>query len=119
MTNSIDNCTANFISLPGLGNLPINTDLHLLHSTSDSKFTTGQNGVRTIIATGDGKVEFVAFEEHTLAFVGSALGYPAYYPVHPVKMEKPLTAVLMDLDGTSVRSEEFWVWIIQIGRSHV
>ena len=43
----------------------------------------------------------------------SALGYPAYYPVHPVSLEKPVRAVLMDLDGTSVRSEDFWVGIIQ------
>ena len=69
--------------------------------------------MRSITATGDGKVEFVAFAGHTLAYVTSALGYPAYYPVHPVQMESPLQAVLMDLDGTSVRSEGFWVWIIQ------
>ena len=42
------------------------------------------------------------------------MGYPAYYPVHPVKLEKPVQAVLMDLDGTSVHSEEFWIWIIQL-----
>jgi beta-phosphoglucomutase-like phosphatase (HAD superfamily) len=30
-----------------------------------------------------------------------------------VRIEKPVQAVLMDLDGTSVRSEAFWVWIIQ------
>ena len=24
-----------------------------------------------------------------------------------------IKAVLMDLDGTSVRSEEFWIWIIE------
>jgi beta-phosphoglucomutase-like phosphatase (HAD superfamily) len=41
-----------------------------------------------------------------------------------VSIEKPLKAVLMDLDGTSVRSETFWVWIIQqsiaslLGNSH-
>jgi len=114
MTKSMNNCIKNIISLPGLGNLPTDTGLRLLNSTSDKRFSVGRNGVRDIIATGDGKVEFVAFDDHTLAFVGSALGYPAYYPVHPVKMEKPLTVVLMDLDGTSVRSEEFWIWIIQL-----
>jgi len=31
------------------------------------------------------------------------------------KIEKPVKAVLMDLGGTSVRSEEFWIWIIQKG----
>jgi beta-phosphoglucomutase-like phosphatase (HAD superfamily) len=114
MTNSLDNYSEKIISLPGLGDLPTDAGLRILYKTSDDRFVVGKNGVRTIIATGDGKVEFVAFDEHTLAFVGSALGYPAYYPVHPVKMEKPLAAVLMDLDGTSVRSEEFWIWIIQL-----
>ena len=65
------------------------------------------------MATGDRRVEFIAFAERTLAYVHSALGYPAYYPLHPVAMQRPIQAVLMDLDGTSVRSEEFWIWIIE------
>lgn len=68
----------------------------------------------SITATGDRKVEFIAFENHSLAYVKSSMNYPAYYPVHPVSMVRPVKAVLMDLDGTSVRSEEFWVWIIQM-----
>ena len=60
-----------------------------------------------IAATGDGKVEFIGYENHTLALVYSSLGYPAYYPVRPVLLRQPLKAVLMDLDGTSVHSEAF------------
>ena len=41
------------------------------------------------------------------------MGYPAYYPVHPVEIHRPIKAVLMDLDGTSVRSEQFWMGIIE------
>lgn len=81
---------------------------------SDGQFTAGKEGVQTIIATGDRKVEFIAFEDCTIAYVRSALGYPAYYPVHDVRMESPVRAVLMDLDGTSVHSEAFWIWIIQL-----
>jgi beta-phosphoglucomutase-like phosphatase (HAD superfamily) len=58
-------------------------------------------------------VEFVGFDAHTLALIKSSMGYPAYYPVQPLE-EAPLKAVLMDLDGTTVHSEEFWVWIIQL-----
>ncbi len=84
-----------------------------LPACSDGRFAVGRDGVISVHATGDRKVEFIAFADHTLAYVASALGYPAYYPVHPVALERPVRAVLMDLDGTSVHSEGFWIWIIE------
>lgn len=78
----------------------------------DGKFCTGKDGVKAIWRTGDQKVELICFEDRTLAYVHSSVGYPAYYPVHPVKKET-VKAVLMDLDGTTVKSEEFWIWIIE------
>jgi len=85
-----------------------------LKKTSDGRFCVDGTTVNAILSTGDKKVEFVFFDNHILAYVKSAMGYPAYYPVRLVEMKKPVTAVLMDLDGTSVRSEEFWIWIIQL-----
>lgn len=99
--------------IPGLDLAPGAEGLVPLTETADGRFRVNEAGVRTIAATGDRKVEFVAFATHTLACARSALGYPAYYPVHPVAIQYPLQAVLMDLDGTSVRSEGFWTWIIQ------
>ncbi len=81
--------------------------------TSDHLFTGQKEGVDAVYATGDGKVELVVFENHTLAHVKSSLGYPAYYPVKPVQADCPVKAVLMDLDGTTVKSEEFWIDIIR------
>lgn len=101
------------IEVPGLGHIGPDSGLVGINRCSDGCFETGQNGVNAILATGDRKVEFIVFEEKTLAFVKSNMGYPAYYPVLPVQLEKPVKAVLMDLDGTTVRSEEFWIWIIQ------
>lgn len=101
------------ISIPHLGNFSAGDGLVVLPACSDGRFVAGENGVAAIVATGDGKVEFIAFADHTLAYVNSSLGYPAYYPLHPVRLQKPVRAVLMDLDGTSVHSESFWVWIIQ------
>lgn len=101
------------INIPGIGEISENSGFIPLEICSDKKFRAGSGGVVSITATGDRKVEFVSFEHHAIAFVKSAMGYPAYYPVYPVKPEKPVKAVLMDLDGTSVRSEEFWIWIIQ------
>ncbi|MBC8876133.1 MAG: HAD family phosphatase, partial [Planctomycetes bacterium] len=81
------------------------SDLIPLEVTCDAAFKSGEVGVTDVSTTADRKVEFVSFENgKQLALVRSAMGYPAYYPVHDVKIEKPLRAVLMDLDGTNVHS---------------
>jgi len=101
------------IQIPGLGELRQDDGFRPLSACSDGCFHVGRDGVEAVVATGDRKVEFIAFADRTLGHVRSAMGYPAYYPVHPVEIRKPVRAVLMDLDGTSVRSEAFWVWIIE------
>ncbi len=101
------------INIPDLGIIDDRSGFKALSATTDGRFTVGEGGVENIVCTGDGKVEFVAFEKQTLAFVNSVLGYGAYYPLYPVKRDRKIKAVLMDLDGTSVRSEEFWIWIIE------
>ena len=100
--------------IPDLGEVGPESGFHLLTQTEDGRFVAGKNGVEFVVATGDNKVEFISFGTHSLACVKSAIAYPVYYPVHPVKTEYPLNAVLMDLDGTTVRSEDFWVWIIEM-----
>ncbi len=108
---------ANAAEIPALGPIGPGSGLVWRAATSDGRFRAGEDGVASIHATGDGKVELVAFRGgpagHTLAHVTSALGYPAYYPLHPVRLGRPVKAVLMDLDGTSVHSEPFWIWIIE------
>lgn len=99
--------------IPGIGEISKDSGFRPMEACSDGQFKAGKGGVVSITATGDGKVEFIAFRERSLAYVKSAMGYPAYYPVHAAEIERPVRAVLMDLDGTTVRSEEFWIWIIQ------
>lgn len=101
------------VEIPGLGQISDKSGFIPMLKSSDGEFEVGKDKVISITATGDRKVEFIAFSDHTLAYVKSSMNYPAYYPVHPVEMRKPVKAVLMDLDGTTVRSEEFWIWIIQ------
>lgn len=101
------------IHIPDLGEFDAHSGLRVLECCSDGHFSVGKDGVNAIYATGDGKVEFICFQDHTLAYVLSSLNYPAYYPVKPVTPQGPVKAVLMDLDGTSVRSESFWIWIIE------
>src|SRR4051812_39028024 len=100
--------------IPGLGFIPSDSGFMPLQKSSDNIFAVGELGVVSILATGDRKVEFITFESSTLALVNSSMGYPAYYPVHPVNIQKPIRGVLMDLDGTTVHSEEFWMLIIQM-----
>lgn len=96
-----------------LGTFDENSGIVEIDKCSDGFFQKGKDGVVGVFATGDRKVEFISFADRTIAYVLSAVGYPAYYPVKPVRLQKPVEAVLMDLDGTSVKSEEFWIGIIQ------
>jgi len=101
------------MTLPGLGAIPDASGFVSLDACSDGRFRAGLDGVRRILTPADRRVEFIVFDDRTLAYVSSGLGYPAYYPVHPVALERPVRAVLMDLDGTTVRSEPFWVSMIE------
>ncbi len=99
--------------IPGLGALPDDGGLVSLDACSDGTFRVGRDGVLRILTPADARVEFVVFASRTLAYVKSALGYAAYYPVHAVQIDRPVGAILMDLDGTTVHSEPFWVWMIE------
>lgn len=95
---------------PGIGQLE---NMILLDKTSDGSFIQGKEGVKEILTPSDKKVEFIVYEDKTLCYVKSALGYPAIYKVPEARYEGPAKAILMDLDGTSVHSETFWMWIIE------
>ncbi|MEE0199482.1 MAG: HAD family phosphatase [Muricomes sp.] len=98
--------------IPGFGQLDEKSGFISQQACSDGHFCTGREGVNAIYRTGDKKVELVCFADRTIAYINSAVGYSAYYPVYPIVREKT-KAVLMDLDGTTVKSEEFWIWIIE------
>jgi beta-phosphoglucomutase-like phosphatase (HAD superfamily) len=105
----------NDIVIPGIGPIPDLTKagLTLEETAGGGKFRAGHNGVLHIVTPLDRKVEFIAYAGHTLCYVKSAMGYPALYPLEPAHFEGPAEALLMDLDGTSVHSEHFWIWVIE------
>lgn len=76
-------------------------------------FETGRDGVRKILTPDDKKIDIIEFDDKKLCYVKSGMGYPAIYPMHETHFEPKAEAILMDLDGTSVHSEEFWMWIIE------
>jgi len=102
-------------TLPGFGEIPepFLSDLIDLPVGGDGLFRVGADGVRRILTPLDRKVEFIIFADKTLCHIKSALGYPALYPLHEANFQAPAQALLMDLDGTSVHSEHFWMWIIE------
>ena len=76
-------------------------------------FETGKDGVRKILTPDDKKIDIVEFDDKKLCVVKSGMGYPAIYPMHETHFEPKAEAILMDLDGTSVHSESFWMWVIE------
>lgn len=101
------------INLVDFGIITDESKLQEIEKTSNGMFSAGKDGVKNILITPDKKVELIGFEDKTIAYVPSAMKYSAYYPIYPVSLEKPVKAILMDLDGTSVKSEEFWMYIIE------
>ncbi len=76
-------------------------------------FECGKDGVKNILTPDDRKTDIIEFEDKKLCYVKSGMGYPAIYPLHETCFEPKAEAILMDLDGTSVHSEQFWMWIIE------
>jgi beta-phosphoglucomutase-like phosphatase (HAD superfamily) len=77
-------------------------------------FETGKDGVKKILTPDDRKIDIIEFDDKKLCYVKSELGYPAIYPMRETHFEPKAEAILMDLDGTSVHSEEFWMWVIEM-----
>ena len=76
-------------------------------------FETGKDGVTAIYTPADKKIDIIEFADKRLCCVKSGLGYPAIYPLRETRFEPKAEAILMDLDGTSVHSEQFWMWVIE------
>ena len=79
----------------------------------DGLFTVGQDGVKKILTPVDNKIDIIEYDDKRMCYVKSGMGYPAIYQMHEVEFESKADAVLMDLDGTSVHSELFWMWVIE------
>jgi beta-phosphoglucomutase-like phosphatase (HAD superfamily) len=100
-------------NVPLLGTACAKDGFKEINECSDGVHKKGENGVLHVLATGDKKIELIVYEHYTMVWVNSDMGSPAWYPLKPVTLQHPIKAVLMDLDGTTVHSEEFWIWIIQ------
>lgn len=57
-------------------------------------------------------IDFVSINKETLINIHQG-GVSCYYPWKDIPTPKKIKYVMMDLDGTSVISEEFWVYLIE------
>lgn len=90
------------------------SDFTEIQQTVDNVFHAGELGVRQILQSRDKKIALVVFEgDKYLMGVHTRGTFVAYYPLTQAKIEYPIKAVLMDLDGTSLYSEDFWVSVIE------
>ena len=76
-------------------------------------FRTGPAKVGEIRGTPDKKIEFADYNGRTLCCITSCSGQRAIYPLDEAVFAAPAEYVVMDLDGTSIVSEEFWIDIIE------
>jgi len=97
----------------GFKNKPELEGLSEIAVSESGMFEAGKDGVKRILVPGDKKCEFISYNDKTLCYVKSAMGAPAIYPLADPEYCGKAKALLMDLDGTSVKSEHFWMWIIE------
>ena len=88
-------------------------DFLSLEQTADGVFVSGKNGVDKVLTPVDRKSEFIFMGDSVFVRIHSQVHAPVLYPLREPVFKPKAEAILMDLDGTSVQSEEFWIWIIQ------
>lgn len=82
-------------------------------------FLTRGDGGGEIISTADGKIRFAEYAGTTFCSIISSCGQRSVYPLEEVGFDAPAEYVAMDLDGTSINSEEFWIEIIRKTASRI
>lgn len=75
-------------------------------------FRVGANIIKSIRRTANGKISFVDMGYKTLCCIESCCGQTAVYPLEATELKLPIEYIVMDLDGTSIISEEFWIDVI-------
>lgn len=62
------------LNIPGIGLVSADSGMIELEACSDRLHRVGTHGVTGIISTGDRKVEFINYEDRSIAYVNSAMG---------------------------------------------
>lgn len=85
-----------------------------INKSSDNLFSKEDKEIDSIFVTNDKKIEFVRFKNSTLLMgIKSSFRSNSYYNIHDLKLKK-VKNILMDMDGTTMLSEKFWVEMLRI-----
>ena len=78
-----------------------------------------EQGSTILLETKDGRVQFIGQGNERFALVKVPADFPVRYPLRETTFAKPAKAVLMDLDGTTVLREHYWIDAIRVTVSRV
>lgn len=82
--------------------------------SSDNLFSNENKEIDSIFVTDDRKIEFVRFKNRSLLMgIRSSFRSNSYYNIQDVKL-KGVKNILMDMDGTTMLSEQFWIEMLRL-----
>ncbi|WP_251546042.1 HAD family hydrolase [Pumilibacter intestinalis] len=76
-------------------------------------FEAGKDGTGEISSTADGKISFIERGDKTLCGLTGYGGQIAVYPLEKATFIPQAEYAVTDLDGTSILSEDFWIYVIE------
>lgn len=101
------------MNIRGIGEIEIEKVFHELPRSRDGLWQKGERGIKHILSPGGEGIEFLVYDDRTMVNIVTNHSMSTLYELSPIQYEQPAEAVLMDLDGTTVKSERFWIGIIQ------
>jgi len=104
------------LTLPGIGVIEDTTAIVPLKTCfipGQGALVVGRDGVTALARNRGGEFVFIARGDYTEVMLCSKIDVnPPRFALLPVTIQAPLQAVLLDLDGTCVKSEPLWIAVI-------
>ena len=104
------------LTIPPIGPIDDVTEivpLATLDVPGQGTLRVGRDGVTALARNRGGEFVFITRGEHTEIMLCTKVDInPPRFALLPVSVQAPLAGVLLDLDGTSIKSEPLWVEVI-------
>lgn len=104
------------LKIPPIGPIEDETEITSLGAVSvpgQGTLEVGKDGVTALARNRGGEFVFITRGEHTEIMLCSNVDInPPRFALLPVAIQEPIQGVLLDLDGTSIKSEPLWIEVI-------